>query len=50
MRFARLDDQPSPEQESETPEVYDPFKAYLHEVSKHPLMTRKRRGPALRAG
>ena len=50
MRFARLDDQPPPEQESETPEIYDPFKAYLHEVSKHPLMTREEeRATALRA-
>ena len=27
--------------ESETSEVRDPFRAYLHEVSKHPLMTRE---------
>ena len=49
MRFARLDEEPLPEQESETPEIYDSFKAYLHEVSKHPLMTREEeRATALR--
>ena len=29
------------EPEPETPEGGDPFRAYLHEISKHPLMTRE---------
>jgi RNA polymerase sigma-32 factor len=29
------------EPESEAPEGHDPFRAYLHEVAKHPLMTKE---------
>ena len=39
MKFFRLDDSILSEPESDTSEILDPFRAYLHEVSKYPLMT-----------
>jgi RNA polymerase sigma-32 factor len=39
--MAFLDPEDSIPSESDTPEVRDPFKAYLHEVSKYPLMTKE---------
>ena len=41
MAFLHSEDPISSEPESETPEARDPFTAYLHEVSKYPLMTRE---------
>jgi RNA polymerase sigma-32 factor len=41
MTFFHPEDSIQSEPESETSEVRDPFNAYLHEVSKHPLMTRE---------
>ena len=41
MTFLHSEDSIPSEPESETSEVRDPFSAYLHEVSKYPLMTRE---------
>ena len=41
MTFVRSEDLIPTEPESETSEIRDPFNAYLHEVSKHSLMTRE---------
>jgi RNA polymerase sigma-32 factor len=41
MAFLHSEDSIATEPESETSEVRDPFTAYLHEVSKYPLMTRE---------
>ena len=41
MMFLHSEDSISSEPESETPEVRDPFRAYLREVSKYPLMTKE---------
>jgi RNA polymerase sigma-32 factor len=41
MIFLHSEDSIPTEPESATPEVRDPFKAYLHEVSKYPLMTKE---------
>ena len=41
MKFFRLDDSILSEPESDTSEILDPFRAYLHEVSKYPLMTKE---------
>ena len=41
MAFLHSEDPISSEPESETPEFRDLFRAYLHEVSKYPLMTRE---------
>ena len=42
MKFLHAEDSIPSAPESET-EVHDPFRAYLHEISKHPLMTTGRR-------
>ena len=50
MKFLCLEDSILSEPESDTSEVLDPFRVYLHEVSKYPLMTREEeREMALRA-
>ena len=41
MKFLHAEDSIPSDPESETPEVRDSFRAYLHEVSKHPLMTKE---------
>jgi RNA polymerase sigma-32 factor len=41
MTFLHSENSIPTEPEPETPEAGDPFRAYLHEVSKHPLMTRE---------
>ncbi len=41
MTFLHSEESIPSEQESGTPEVRDSFRAYLHEVSKYPLMTRE---------
>ena len=41
MKFLHSEDSISSEPESETSEIRDPFRAYLREVSKYPLMTRE---------
>jgi RNA polymerase sigma-32 factor len=41
MTFLRSEDSILTEPESERPEVRDPFTEYLHEVPKHPLMTKE---------
>jgi RNA polymerase sigma-32 factor len=41
MTFLHSEDSILSEPESETPEGLDPFCVYLHEVSKHPIMTRE---------
>ncbi len=41
MTFLHTEDLLQSDNESETSEVRDPFNAYLHEVSKHPLMTKE---------
>ncbi len=41
MTFLRSEDSIPTEPESETPEAPNPFRAYLHEVSKYPLMTKE---------
>ena len=41
MTFLRSEDSISSEPESETSEVRDPLRAYLHEITKHPLMTKE---------
>ena len=41
MTFLHSEDSISSEPESETSEVRDSFRAYLHEISKHPLMTKE---------
>jgi RNA polymerase sigma-32 factor len=41
MTFFHSEDSISSEPESDTSEVCDPVSAYLHEVSKYPLMTRE---------
>jgi RNA polymerase sigma-32 factor len=41
MTFLHSEDSTPTEPESETSEVGNPFTAYLHEVSKYPLMTRE---------
>jgi RNA polymerase sigma-32 factor len=41
MEFARAKASVSSEYASEASESHDPFRTYLHEISKHPLMTRE---------
>jgi RNA polymerase sigma-32 factor len=41
MTFLNSEGSISSEPESETPEVLNPFREYLHDISKYPLMTRE---------
>jgi RNA polymerase sigma-32 factor len=41
MKLAQLQDSFSPDSELETPDIFSSLKTYLHEASKHPLMTRE---------
>ena len=41
MGFLHSENSIQSEPESEAPEGHDPFRAYLHEVAKHPLMTKE---------
>jgi RNA polymerase sigma-32 factor len=41
MTFLNSEGSISSEAESETPEVLNPFREYLHDISKYPLMTRE---------